>query len=163
RACMIFGSIVSATRETEPTRTPRKVTGEPGPRPPTDPSKYTTAFVLGAKAAAPPKNRMPATTIASPPRTKPPTPVGLARGIFCLRWPRDDRIRSPHESLNGWMVRLVAQIAWGAVPDPSLRLRIEEDAVIADRKQAGQFVTHNDYGHAKPVAQFQDQFIEPER
>ncbi len=85
RAFIRLASTKSATAETDPTRTPRKVTGDPGPRPPTDPSKYTTAFVLDENACGPPKNRMATTTMIRAPSTKPPTAAGLADGMGRLR------------------------------------------------------------------------------
>src|SRR5258706_2137632 len=161
RACRSVGKTINATRDTEPTRTPRKVTAAPGDRPPTEPSKYATASSREANRPLPPKNRIAAITIARPPRTKPPTAAGLGAAMAGLRL--GDRFGSPHERLDGRMLGRVAQVARRAMADRGLGLGVEEHAVVADREQAGQLVADQDHGCAEAVAQLQDEFVEATR
>src|SRR5258706_14089897 len=106
RACRSVGKTINATRDPEPTRTPRKVTAAPGDRPPTEPSKYATASSREANRPPPPKNRIAAITMARPPSTKPPTAAGLGAAMDGLR--SGDRLGRPPECLDG---RVVGRLA----------------------------------------------------
>src|SRR4051794_25155119 len=163
RAFRSAASTTSATRDTEPTRTPRKFTDAPDARPPTDPSKNTTASVRGLNMLPPPKKRTAATMIPMAPRTKPPTAAGLASDIRALPLLDRFRRRSPHEGLNGRMAARVAQVPRRAMGDRGLRIGVEEHAVIADGKEARQLVADHDHGRAEPVAKLEDQLVEPLR
>lgn len=68
----------SAILRTDPTCTPRKVTGAPTVRPATEVGKNTTARKLGVNRRRPPNNRMARTASVRPPSTKLPTAAGLA-------------------------------------------------------------------------------------
>src|SRR5260221_10680753 len=162
RACMSLGSSTSATCDTEPTRTPRNVTGAPCTRPPTDPSKKTTALVFTANISPPPKNRIAATTIAMPPSRNPPTAAGLGGSMRTLRCGSCGR-RAPHEGLDRRMDRRVAQVPRRAVPDRGFRVGVEEHAVVADREQTGKLVAHKDHRGAKPVTKLEDELVEARR
>src|SRR5262249_35298441 len=161
-ACSRAGSITRTTFDTTPTWTPRNVTAAPGARPPTEPSKNTTALSLVENASRPPKNRIAATTSARPPSRKPPRAAGLDdMGVL----PSGGRPRArswrraPHECLNGWMGRGIAQRARRAVRDRGLGLGVEKHAVVADGEQARQLVADQHHGGAETVAQLEDELV----
>src|SRR5476651_2075843 len=129
RASRLVESTTRATLDTDPTGTPRNVTGAPTTSPPTDPSKNTTALVLGENTWPPPKKRMPATTIARPPRTNAPTAAGLAEDIRTLPVSSRPRRQAVHKRLHGGVRTRIAQVARRAMRDGRPGRRIQEHAV----------------------------------
>jgi hypothetical protein len=65
-------------RSTEPTRTPRKVTGEPIASPLIEPSNTTAALVIGWNTWKLPKKTMAPSPSRSPPSTKAPMAACLS-------------------------------------------------------------------------------------
>ena len=68
---------------------------------------------------------------------------------------------SRHEGAHRRVIAPVTQRSRRAMRDRRSRLRIQEDAVIADPEQAGQFMAHDDDGGAETLAQLENQVIEP--
>src|ERR1700735_5399687 len=162
RAVRSFMLRLIAMLVTDPTRTPRNVTGAPTSRPATEAWKYTTAWTVRLSTWVPPNRRMAPTPSARPLRTKPPTMVGLAvlMGISC-RNPIVKRVLTVHEGMNDRVITAVAQLARRAMGNHRLGRGIEEDSVIANLEQAGQLVADQHDRRAETVAQFSDQIIEP--
>src|ERR1700722_12963910 len=101
------------------------------------------------------------TPSAKAPNTKAPTVVDLPIAIVdplvlvLVRWPFP-----MHESPHRGMIARIAQLPWRAPRDRGFRLRVQENAIITNVQQTGQFVTDDDHRHAETVAQIQDQIIE---
>src|SRR4051812_25051390 len=131
-------------RWTEPTGTPRKVTGAPISRPATDPPKKMTARVVGSNRRERPNSKSTATASASPPSTKPPTAVGLTVAIRALPGVEEFGPLARHECAHDWMVAPIAQRSGRAMGDRRTRFRIQENAVVADRDQTRQLVADHD-------------------
>ena len=66
-------------RETDPTGTPRNLTGDPTTSPFTDPLKFDTSVTSWRKKRADPNTSTAATASAAAPRTKTPTTIGFPR------------------------------------------------------------------------------------
>src|SRR5215469_17382885 len=151
---------------TLPSGTPRKRTAEPCARPSTDPSKKTTYLRVTSKKVKEPKTSAAATSKPIAARTKPPTIFGFARRLMHPLPGSLGFLRSgggftpPQKSLDFRIRTFGEQLFWGAPGNLRLRVRIEKDAVIADREDAWQLVRdHNDRG-AEAVAQLEDQIIQ---
>src|SRR3546814_10355806 len=120
-------------------------------RPATDPSKKTTACVVRSKSRPPPKKRIAAVAMASPPSTKAPMTAGLAATITVLLLrgvlpPRIFGALAFHERTHRRVVASVTEGSGRSVGDRGACPGIQEDAVVADGDQARQFVTDHDDG-----------------
>src|SRR5665213_1247188 len=101
---------------------------------------------------------MPITPSARAPNTKAPTIVDLPIAIVdplvlvLVRWPFP-----MHESPHRGMVARIAQLPWRAPRDRGFRLGVQENAVITNVQQTGQFMTDQNNGDAETVPQIQNQ------
>src|SRR5262249_38879316 len=161
-----LGSAIAVTAVTCPTWTPRKTTGAPTFRPSTELSKNMTYGTFSVKNFPPPKSNTPATRQTMAPMTKAPITVGLILLPMMSRSPyrvspgrptptsrcgRGVRLPAPEEGPNCRLRRAVPQGLGRAHRQHGLRVGVEEDAVVANGKNARQLVGHDDDCGAEAV------------
>src|ERR1700731_3452608 len=99
------------------------------------------------------------------PRTNAPTVAGLIRLPMIPRW----LVRfvvffsASQESPHAGIFAILEQVLRVAFRNYGLALRVEKNAVVADRKNARELVSHDDDRRAEVVAQLQDQIVEQPR
>src|ERR1700726_2852281 len=147
---------------TSPIATPLNLTAAPTVRPLTLPSKKQTNSWVCRNRFPEPSSPTPSTASAIAPITNAPTKAGFARLAICLlRVFR--RFATRQKFLHPRFGRMCEHFVRVAAGDHGVRLRIEEDAVVGDRKDARQFMAHHHHGCAKAIAQSENQFVEQAR
>src|SRR5262249_35725378 len=139
---------------------PRNVTGEPTVRPATESWKNATTRNRVVNKLDPANIRMATTPSARAPNTKAPTAVDLLidmadplSSVF-VRWSFP-----MHESADRGMITGFKQFFRRTSGNSSFCIGIQEDAVITNAQQTGQFVTDKNHCDTESVTQIHDQII----